>query len=531
MKECLRTFPRFSINLGNEMEAEAQRRKAVTVPEENIVSLFYTNGIVLAEDAYEYIHEEGIDTETLKKYIDYLKKEDITIAEKSTLLDLFLPQMEEKDFTFKKEEKMLDKLTKKDIEESAKTSRDIPAKDADADFRILKEMKTDSEGTFEDFLETFKDRYEKISKIFKERATLRDFQHINTIKEGDNVKVVGMVREKFRARTKNTILTIEDPSGVTKVFISKKSNINTHLIFEDEVLYVEGKCGGDIIFARNIEFPDVPTGREVSRSNIELYSVLISDIHVGSKNFLEKEFLRFLKWLNLKTGNEKQQHTASKVKYLVVAGDLVEGIGVYPNQQKDLEIMSIHKQYQRLYEFLSLVPDYIQIILSPGNHDAVRSGVPQPPLTEEFAPEICGMDNVCMVSNPAFFSMHGVKTLVYHGDTIFDMVETMGVPQDDVVSPMIQMFKKRHLGPIYGKKTGIVPEREDYLLIEDVPDLFHTGHVHVYGHEIYRGTTLINSGTWQAQTEYQVLRNMVPTPCKVPIFNLKTHKTMITNFK
>jgi len=140
------------------------------------------------------------------------------------------------------------------------------------------------------------------------------------------------------------------------------------------------------------------------------------------------------------------------------------------------------------------------------------------------------MDNVLMVGNPAFFSVHNVKTLVYHGDTIFDIIEKIRVPQSDVVSPMIQMLKKRHLGPMYGKKTGMIPERKDHLVIEEVPDVLHMGHVHVNGYTVYRGTTLINSGTWQAQTEYQVLRNMIPTPCRVPIFNLKTHKTMITNF-
>jgi len=147
-----------------------------------------------------------------------------------------------------------------------------------------------------------------------------------------------------------------------------------------------------------------------------------------------------------------------------------------------------------------------------------------------MAADLYDMDNVLMVGNPAFFSVHNVKTLVYHGDTIFDIIEKIRVPQSDVVSPMIQMLKKRHLGPMYGKKTGMIPERKDYLVIEEVPDVLHMGHVHVNGYTVYRGTTLINSGTWQAQTEYQVLRNMIPTPCRVPIFNLKTHKTMITNF-
>jgi len=496
----------------------------------NVASIFYENNIILTKDLYDYIIEEKIDLKTLKEYIKYLQENNIVIADRSTLLDIYLPKMKEKEFEFEKKETILDKITEKKIEQGVKT-RDIPAKDIDPDIKIIKTMETDSEGSFEDFLKNFRDRYEKISKIFRERINMRDFQSINTLKKGENVKVVGMVREKLNAKTKNVILTIEDLSGSIKVFISKNSNINTDLIFEDEVIGVEGKCGGNIIYAQNIEFPDIPLVREVNKSEVDIYAVLLSDLHVGSKNFLEKEFLRLLKWLNLKIGDEKQKRTASKVKYILIGGDVVDGIGVYPNQKNDLEILSIYEQYEKLYELLSLVPDYIQIIISPGNHDVISPGIPQIPIPKEFAPEIYGMDNVTMTGNPAFLSIHGVKTLVYHGDTIFDIIERIRVPQNDVISPMVQMLRKRHLAPMYGRKTGIIPAREDYLVIEDVPDLFHTGHVHVNGHTVYRGTTLINSGTWQAQTEYQVLRNMMPTPCRVPIFNLKTHKTMITNFR
>jgi DNA polymerase II small subunit len=505
-----------------------ETREAVKILEEDIISLFYKNNIIIERETYEYIRKEGIDKEVLKKYVEYLQKNNIHLADKSSLLDIYLPKMKEEQVDSTQEKTAPDTLVQK--EEPPTTQDEILAAELDPEVRILKEMKTESEGTIEDFLETFRDRYEKLAKIFKERASMRNFQTIDSIKKGENVKIVGIVRKKLHARTKNVILTVEDLTGVIKVFISHKSSINPNLIFEDEIIGVEGKCGGNIIWTRNIEFPDIPLGREVNRSGEDLYAVLLSDIHVGSKKFMEKEFLRFLKWLNLKIGNHNQRETASKIKYLVVAGDLVDGIGTYPNQKKDLAIESIYDQYAKLSELLSLVPEYIQIILSPGNHDAARPALPQLPLAREFAPEIYGMNNVLMVGNPAFFSLHGVKTLIFHGDTIFDIIERIQVPQTDVVSPMIQMFKKRHLGPMYGKKTGMIPEREDHLIIDDLPDLFHTGHVHVNGHTVYRGTTLINSGTWQAQTEYQVLRNMVPTPCRVPIFNLKTHKTMITTF-
>ena len=40
----------------------------------------------------------------------------------------------------------------------------------------------------------------------------------------------------------------------------------------------------------------------------------------------------------LKNFNETQQDLANDVKYLVIGGDLVDGIGINPNQEKELKI-------------------------------------------------------------------------------------------------------------------------------------------------------------------------------------------------
>ena len=73
-----------------------------------------------------------------------------------------------------------------------------------------------------------------------------------------------------------------------------------------------------------------------------------SDIHVGSKLFLEKQFVKFIEWLN---GNvDTRKDIAEKIKYLVISGDLVDGIGVYPNQDKELSISDIYKQYSVLFD-------------------------------------------------------------------------------------------------------------------------------------------------------------------------------------
>src|SRR5207247_7828116 len=75
------------------------------------------------------------------------------------------------------------------------------------------------------------------------------------------------------------------------------------------------------------------------------------------------------------------------------------------------------------------------------------------------------------------------------------------------------------LAPEYGKSTPIGPEMEDWLVVERVPDVFISGHVHVPGSGVYRGTTIVNCGAWQGQTDYQKRMGLVPQPGLLPVIN------------
>ncbi len=75
---------------------------------------------------------------------------------------------------------------------------------------------------------------------------------------------------------------------------------------------------------------------------------------------------------------------------------------------------------------------------------------------------------------------------------------------------MYHLLKKRHVAPQFGGHTRLAPEERDYLVIEDVPDIFHTGHVHKLGFGKYHNVLAINSGCWQAQTDFQKSVNIDP---------------------
>ncbi len=72
--------------------------------------------------------------------------------------------------------------------------------------------------------------------------------------------------------------------------------------------------------------------------------------------------------------------------------------------------------------------------------------------------------------------------------------------------------------------------KEDHLVIDEPPDVFQAGHVHVMKHEVYRGISVINSGAWQGQTEYQKRMGLEPTPGILPLINLQSMNIKMINF-
>jgi DNA polymerase II small subunit len=246
--------------------------------------------------------------------------------------------------------------------------------------------------------------------------------------------------------------------------------------------------------------------------------------------FLENEWHSFLKWINGNLGNARQKDVASKIKYLVVPGDVVDGIGIYPNQEKELAIKDIYRQYEALAQLFQHIPDHITIIIQPGNHDAVRPAEPQPAFEKEIQDLFQGKDTV-FVGNPCYFTLHDVEILSYHGQSLLDFATNIqSLKYNEPIEIMKIMLKKRHLTPAYGGYTPLAPEHMDYMVIDKVPDIFVTGHVHMSAIDNYRGVTLINASSWQAQTSYQKMLNFIPDSAKLPIVNLKTGNATTMDF-
>jgi DNA polymerase II small subunit len=281
------------------------------------------------------------------------------------------------------------------------------------------------------------------------------------------------------------------------------------------------------LYVNQLMLPDIPD-RRASGTGHRAYAALLSDLHVGSKMFLADDFRRFIQWINGKLGD---LDIVNRIKYVVVAGDLVDGVGVYPAQELQLAERNPKNQYEEAAKLLEQVPKHVQIVISPGNHDAVRQALPQPAVGPDMAGSLYRMENVRWVGDPAYVRLHGVTFLIYHGKSLDDVIATTpDLAYSRPTDAMKLLLRSRHLAPTYGKRTALSPELRDLMVVDPVPDVFHSGHVHAFGEMNYRGTLLVNSGTWQAQTSFQANMGLEPTPSIIPVVDLSDFNVVRRNF-
>jgi DNA polymerase II small subunit len=467
-------------------------------------------GIVLAKEALMELNQNNY-----KEIID-----------KANELNLFVISKEFiKDNPIKKKEETKELPNK--MVEIEKTKK-IYAKDINSDLYIdEKSHVTDKHsvhGKIDDFQKYFKNRYKLLNGILNQHKnvnpiTSRALKNINNNME---VTLIGMLVDKRNTKTGNLMLIFDDPDGLFKVIV--KSNTDLHeiakkIILDDVVLIKGNKFADKMIFAKEFQYPELPD-TPIKKANREVNMLITSDFHLGSKLFYENEFQKLIDWLNFKNASPKEEKKIEKIKYILIPGDLVDGIGIYPGQEKDLKIVDIYEQYEKLGEYLKQIPEYIDIVLTPGNHDAVRIADPQPAIPKDIAKSLYELPNVKIIGSPSTCKIEGLNVLMYHGYSMHGLQSQLKIDNNKPEIVMKEYLKRRDLCPTYGLRHPIVPEEKEYMIIKEKPDIFVNGHIHINAYDFYRGTMLINSGTWLGQTIIQKEYGVKPTPGKVPIIKL-----------
>ena len=418
----------------------------------------------------------------------------------------------------------------------------MQARDVDAEIEVHFDITGHSvtEGKMSDMKACFTDRLRRIRSMMVSSNVLprrpistseawRNRQRHST--KDYEITMVGLASDMRWTKNKNLMFVIEDESSQISCLVkppSDASEVHPALdgLMNDDVIGVSGSFligeRDPIFFVQDIPLP--PLGRHSKNSAGEdraVSAAFLSDMHVGSMTFLGPQWEKMIKWF-------KTDPLARTIKYFVLSGDGVDGVGIYPGQDRHLAIKDLFQQYGELARLLEDIPDWVDIIILPGNHDAVRPAEPQPALDPEVQQDY---SDTTFVGNPCDFSLNGVRVLSYHGKSIDDFVATLrSVSYSEPEKAMQAMLERRHLAPSWGGKTPLSPEPEDNLVISTVPDIFVTGHVH--GHFVggYKGTTMVHSSTWQNQTDFQRMLGFQPKPCILTVVNLHTFATASVPF-
>ena len=456
-------------------------------------------GFQIHPDAFEFL--ENVDVKKLEKIIKEIVRE--------------------------KTKQKLFQINQDDLENYFGIKED---KNLQSDYKVLFDptLKITSGEGISGYNSLFASRFNKLKRIISDRPEskmLKSISSVKTAKSNDDMYVCGLVNARISERN-ITKLILEDPSGSFEGIIFDNDLQKTaDLLLNDQFIMARvgfGKNSGLII--KDLISPDIPD-QPSNRSESETFAVFLSDLHIGSKYFMEEEFSEFVSWLT------SPDPVARKIRFVLIGGDAVDGVGIYPNQDKELVCQTIEEQLKKMEGLISKIPDYIKIFIMPGNHDPGRRALPQPAIPKKFNSELWERENVIMVGNPAVISLNGVKVLMFHGQSIDDIVKTTpGLSYDSPTKVMKHLLRTRHLSPIYGSQTPIAPEIEDMLVIEDIPDIFHVGHVHRAQLDMYKGILLINSGSWQNQTPFQASVGMTPNPGIALMVNLKTFQVLHQNY-
>jgi DNA polymerase II small subunit len=469
--------------------------------------------------------------------IETLKKKPLFISR--SLLEKFAKRTEPtKEKLTQPLEEPLEMLPELQITEGKKPFRPY-AKDIEANLNIIEDPsnKLNSTGTIQGYLEYFRDRFKRMERLLRQRIDVRSATSVLDALKAPaktKLKIIAMITNRRESR-KRIILTIEDLHANTTVLVPQNASERllrkaSSLLLDQVVCLSVAKTRSNLLIAEDIVLPDVAQ-RPQHKAQIPVYAVLTSDMHTGSTKFQREAFNRFVLWLNGKYGNEKMKETASHVKYVLIAGDIVDGVGIYPNQIKELAVTEVYEQYKLAAKFIEQIPDYIEVVIIPGNHDAPRKALPQPAISNKFLEPLQESRKIYSLGNPCFLSLHSVEALLYHGRSLDDIVSTVpGMNYDHPEKAMTLLLKSRHLAPVYGGKTPLSPENRDFLVIEHVPDIFQCGHIHKLEYCNYRGVLVVNSGCWQEQTDYMRRHGVVPTPAMVPVVNLQTLETTVIPF-
>ena len=155
------------------------------------------------------------------------------------------------------------------------------------------------------------------------------------------ITIVGLASDVKWARTGSLMFVLEDETtqiGCVLKPPSDASPLHASLdgLMDDEIVGVSGFfTSGDRdprLIVLDIHKPPLSNHSKAQATHDQAVSAaFLSDVHFGSKTFLQPQWDKMIHWF-------KNDPLARTVKYFVLSGDGVDGVGIYPGQERHLTV-------------------------------------------------------------------------------------------------------------------------------------------------------------------------------------------------
>lgn len=317
----------------------------------------------------------------------------------------------------------------------------------------------------------FRDRYHRFLTIWQERLSKVQVYKLNAVKgkfKGERTIIGLIVLKRY-----NTII-LEDLNDIVKVNV-KDRNMYSELV-PGTFISCKVKNEENVVIMIGFEDLDVPD-RQPKQIPYDLTIAFMSDLLLGNK----KTDVSSLNNLFLKLDR-------IGISAVIICGNIIDRNSLI---KEGLASADGYSMFKDLIKHLS--PAVIKAFI-PGELDAQRLSLPQPPIGDKMLGEITALRNVYSLGNPSIIDINGFNILLYHGQGLSDIMDNTQIRSPALLAR--KMLRVRHLAPVYGGHTPILNTLHDNLIIERTPDIFLMGHVGVASDTLYRNTLLVTAPTW-----------------------------------
>ncbi len=334
----------------------------------------------------------------------------------------------------------------------------------------------------------FLSRFEKFQRIWGLRSGPKELVEIGFFRRVRSQRprlIGGFVMDK-RVTGSKVLLKLEDLSGEIEVEASMREFSEVDEVVKDSFIVLEVEHGERGFTAKNVMLLDLPNKRLRTVEN-DLYVAALSDLHIGSRKFKEDLFLEIINWLS-----SSENEIGKKLCCVFFLGDIISFME------------GIRTHYSKFFTHLRKLPPSMHKVVIPGECDATRIALPQPSISSYYLIGSGEVPNLHLLGNPSYVSVNGIKFLCFHGQSLDDIA--LQVSFGTSVEPARLgrvLLKHRHLAPTYGGRTLIAPDKEDLLVISEIPDVFLIGHVHHPSEDFYKNVLILTTSSLTSDTSLE----------------------------